>query len=109
MPHKDATVSLTYGPRPRLSAWRPIEARHLDELTIASKAPAVERTGNTIPTHTTPDTQVGSQMGTVGIEDSSNPVLTAEQHELVLEVGHRLDVTHGKLRTGADTEPSVRR
>ena len=89
VPDEDVAVPLADRPRPRRGPWRPIESRHLDEPTVALEPPAVERAGDAVAAHATPDAQVGSQVGAVRIEDPGHPVLATEEHEFASEVGHR--------------------
>ncbi len=51
---------------------------------------------------------MGTQVGTVGIEDPSGPVRTAEEHEFTLEVRDRPYVARLKVRSRSDAEPAVR-
>ena len=73
-----------------------VESRHLDQLAVAVEAPTVERAGDAVTAHTTPDAQVGTEVGTVGIEDPGASVLAPEEHQVAAQVAHRPSRPRGR-------------
>jgi hypothetical protein len=79
----------------------------LTEIPIAVERPAMEWAGDPLAAHLTADSEMSSQVRTVGIKDPGHAVLATEEDEVASEIGQSADLARSKLVAGAHAEPTV--
>ncbi len=108
MPHEDSVVAFAGVPHPGVHAgWSPVEARHLDDISVTVEAPAMEGTNDAVAAHPASDAEVGAEVRTMCVEDPDGAVLPSEGDEVSAQVMQGLDFTSADIVRSSDTEPAV--
>jgi hypothetical protein len=85
----------------------PLEAGHLDDLSVTIETPAMERTNNAVAAHPPSYAEVSAEVWTMCVEDPDGAILPSERDEISIQVVQGFDFTEANLVGSSDTEPAV--
>ena len=108
IPDEDHAVAFEHGVR---NGTRPggaaVRVRDLRALALGAPAPAVKRALDGVAHDLSTDTEMGTEVGTVSVEDSDLTALTTKGHEIPIEVPEPPHLAARELVGKCDQVPAV--
>src|SRR5262249_7677532 len=84
-----------------------VHPRHSDALAAAVKAPAMKRTFNLIADHSSAVPEMGSEMGTMRVEQMRGAIVATVKHEVTCKPLYRHDLPPAQLARPRDAIPAT--